>query len=139
MDLVGRKIISDSGLGAKELIAEMQDCAKNSTLVEAVSTSRLARFSKAVYDLENTFLTILNNSDNKELVGKIAFDTLMMAGAISASWQMLLSLERATNAFNNNALSAEFLNEKTDTVKHFLDFILPRYLSSFATIEAVTG
>ena len=136
MDLVGRKIISDGGLGARELISEMKECTKNPAIAELVSVSQLKRFSKSIDDLDSTISIILNHSDNKELVGKIAFDTLMMAGTITASWQMLLSLDRASNAVNNNTSTAEFLKEKAQTVKHFIDFILPRYLSSFTTISA---
>ena len=136
MDLVGRKIISDGGLGARELISEMKECTKNPAIAELVSVSQLKRFSKSIDDLDSTITIILNHSDNKELVGKIAFDTLMMAGTITASWQMLLSLDRASNAVNNNTSTAEFLKEKAQTVKHFIDFILPRYLSSFTTISA---
>ena len=136
MDLVGRKIISDGGLGARELISEMKECTKNPAIAELVSVSQLKRFSKSIDDLDSTITIILNHSDNKELVGKIAFDTLMMAGTITASWQMLLSLDRASNAVNNNKSTATFLKEKADTVKHFIDFILPRYLSSFTTISA---
>ena len=138
MDLVGRKIISDSGLGAKELITEMQEFVKNPVLLEMISSSQLGRFSSSINDLESTISIILMHSDDKELVGKVAFDMLMMAGTITASWQMLLSAERASNAFNNSKSSAEFLEEKVETVKHFIDFILPRYLSNFATIVAST-
>ena len=138
MDLVGRKIISDGGLGAKELIKEMQSLTTNPSLAELVTDRQLRRFSGSINDLEKTISMILKNSENKELIGKIAFDTLMMAGTITASWQMLLSLERASNALKNNTSSAEFFSEKTETVKHFLDFILPRYLSNFTTIVAIT-
>ena len=138
MDLVGRKIISDGGLGARELISEMKECTQSPAIAELVSVSQLKRFSKSIDDLDSTITVILNHSDNKELVGKIAFDTLMMAGTITASWQMLLSLDRASNAVNNNTSTAEFLKEKAQTVKHFIDFILPRYLSSFTTISAST-
>ena len=138
MDLVGRKIISDGGLGAKELIKEMQSLTTNPSLAELVTDRQLRRFSGSINDLEKTISMILKNSENKELIGKIAFDTLMMAGTITASWQMLLSLERASNALKNNTSSAEFFSEKTETVKHFLDFIMPRYLSNFTTIEAIT-
>ena len=138
MDLVGRKIIGDDGRGAKELIVEMQECANNPVMLELVSVSQLKRFSSSIDDLKSTISIVLHYSDNKELIGKIAFDTLMMAGTILASWQMLLSLEKASNAFTNNASSAEFLKEKARTVKHFIDFILPRYLSNFTTISAST-
>lgn len=66
------------------------------------------------------------------------FDALMMLGTIAGAWQMLKSLERAKNASEHNSVSSEFLEEKTDTVKHYLDFILPRYLANFATICAVS-
>ena len=138
MDLVGRKIISDGGLGAKELIKEMQSLGTNPSLAELVTDRQLRRFSGSINDLEKTISIILKNSENKELIGKIAFDTLMMAGTITSSWQMLLSLERASNALKDNTSTAEFFSEKTETVKHFLDFILPRYLSNFATITAIT-
>ena len=138
MDLVGRKIISDGGLGAKELIKEMQSLTTNPSLAELVTDRQLRRFSGSINDLEKTISMILKNSENKELIGKIAFDTLMMAGTITSSWQMLLSLERASNALKDNTSTAEFFSEKTETVKHFLDFILPRYLSNFATITAIT-
>ena len=138
MDLVGRKIISDGGLGAKELIKEMQSLGTNPSLAELVTDRQLRRFSGSINDLEKTISIILKNSENKELIGKIAFDMLMMAGTITASWQMLLSLERASNALKNNTSTAEFFSEKSETVKHFLDFILPRYFSNFATITAIT-
>ena len=110
----------------------------DTTLSEMVTDSQLTRFTNSVNDIEHTVSIILKHADNKELIGKIAFDTLMMSGTITAAWQMLLSLERASNALNNNASSAEFLNEKTGTVKHFIDFILPRYLSNYAIITAST-
>ena len=138
MDLVGRKIISDSGLGAKELIKEMQSLATNPSLAELVTARQLRCFSDSINDLDKTVSIILKNSENKELIGKIAFDTLMMAGTITSSWQMLLSLERASNALKDNTSMAEFFSEKTETVKHFLDFILPRYLSNYTTIAAIT-
>ena len=139
MDLVGRKIIADSGLGANELIADMFEFSKDSMLAEIISDSQLNRFTSAIKDFEKTVSTILSHADNKLLIGKLAFDTLMMAGTITASWQMLLSLEKASSALNNNSLSSEFFNEKSETVSHFMDFILPRYLSNFETITAVTS
>jgi len=139
MDLVGRKIISDDGLGVRELILEMQECVEAPSLTKLISTSQIDRFKKSLDDLEETVSIITKNSDDKEFTGKIAFDTLMMIGTISAAWQMLLSVERASVAFKNNTSSSEFLKEKTETTKHYLDFIMPRYLSNFSTISACTN
>ncbi|MDB9951047.1 acyl-CoA dehydrogenase family protein [Candidatus Thioglobus sp.] len=139
MDLVGRKIISDDGLGVRELILEMQECVEAPSLTKLISTSQIDRFKKSLDDLEETVSIITKNSDDKEFTGKIAFDTLMMIGTISAAWQMLLSVQRASVAFKNNTSSSEFLKEKTETAKHYLDFIMPRYLSNFSTISACTN
>ena len=139
MDLIGRKIISDDGLGVRELILEMQECVEAPSLSKLISMSQIDRFKKSLDDLEETVSIITKNSDDKEFTGKIAFDTLMMIGTISAAWQMLLSVERASSAFKNNKSSSEFLKEKTETAKHYLDFIMPRYLSNFSTISACTN
>ena len=44
MDLVGRKIISDDGLGVRELILEMQECVEAPSLTKLISTSQIDRF-----------------------------------------------------------------------------------------------
>ena len=61
MDLVGRKIISDGGLGARELISEMKECTKSPAIAELVSVSQLKRFSKSIDDLDSTITVILNH------------------------------------------------------------------------------
>jgi len=139
MDLVGRKIISDNGLGMNELISEMQQCANKESLKTQVSAAQLNRFKESLSALENTTSFVINNSENTQHSGQIAFDVLMMAGTISAAWQMLKSLDKVKIAFENNTVSSDFFEEKSKSVKHFLDFILPRYQSNFATISALSG
>ena len=139
MDLVGRKIISDNGLGMNELILEMHECAHKESLSEQVSIAQLNRFTESLTALENATSLVLNNSENKQHSGKIAFDFLMMAGTITATWQMLKSLDKAKIAFESNTVSSDFFEEKSRSVKHFLDFILPRYLANFATISALSN
>ena len=139
MDLVGRKTISDNGLGMNELISEMHDCANKKSLNEQISIAQLNRFTESLNALENVTLLVLNNAEKKQHSGQIAFDFLMMAGTITATWQMLKSLDKAKIAFENNTVSSDFFEEKSKSVKHFLDFILPRYLSHFATISALSS
>ena len=138
MDLIGRKLISDGGHGLTELISEMKECTNNKILDDLISSPQIARFDKSLDDLETAASLILKNSEDNNHSGKVAFDTLMMLGTIAAAWQMIKSLEKAKNAFKNNSVSSEFLEEKTETVKHFLDFILPRYLANFAIICAAS-
>ena len=139
MDLVGRKIISDNGLGMNELISEMHECTNKESLNEQVSIAQLNRFTESLSALENATSLVLNNSEKKQYSGQIAFDFLMMAGTITATWQMLKSLDKAKIAFESNTVSSDFFEGKSKSVKHFLDFILPRYLSNFATISALSN
>jgi alkylation response protein AidB-like acyl-CoA dehydrogenase len=139
MDLVGRKIISDNGLGMNELISEMKQCANKESLKTQVSAAQLNRFKESLSALENTTSFVINNSENTQHSGQIAFDVLMMAGTITAAWQMLKSLAKVKTAFENNTVSSDFFEEKSKSVKHFLDFILPRYQSNFATISALSS
>ena len=62
----------------------------------------------------------------------------MMTGTISAAWQMVKSLEKAKIAFENKTISSDFFKEKNKTVKHFIDFILPRYVSHFISIKTAS-
>ena len=138
MDLVGRKITGDSGLGIKELILEMKSFANQTSLDTLLSKAQLARFKESLTALEEASALVLNNSENKHYVGMIAFDMLMMSGTITAAWQMLKSLEKAKAAFENKMVSSVFFESKTKSVGHFVDSILPRYLAHFTTISSTS-
>jgi len=140
MDLVGRKIIGDSGLGIKELTLEMQEFAKQKSLSALLSTVQLDLFKHSINALEEASTLVLNNSENKHLAGMIAFDILMMTGYITAAWQMLASLKKAKTAFANKTISSDFFESKTKSVGHFINSILPRYAGHFIVISsAKTG
>ena len=138
MDLVGRKITGDSGLGIKELILEMKSFTNQTSLDTLLSKAQLDRFKESLTALEEASALVLNNSENKHYVGMIAFDMLMMSGTITAAWQMLKSLEKAKAAFENKMVSSVFFESKTKSVGHFVDSILPRYLAHFTTISSTS-
>ena len=137
MDLVGRKIVRDGGLGIKELALEMQECANQKLLTTLLSATQLNHFKHSINALEEASSLVLNNSENKHYAGMIAFDILMMAGYITAAWQMLTSLEKAKTAFENSTISSNFFESKTKSVGHFIDSILPRYAGHFMAIRSV--
>ena len=138
MDLVGRKITGDGGLGIKELILEMKAFSNQISPDTLLSKAQLDRFKESLTALEEASALVLNNSENKHYVGMIAFDMLMMSGTITAAWQMLKSLEKAKAAFENKMVSSDFFESKTKSVGHFIDSILPRYLAHFTTISATS-
>jgi alkylation response protein AidB-like acyl-CoA dehydrogenase len=138
MDLVGRKITGDGGLGIKELILEMKAFSNQISPDTLLSKAQLDRFKESLIALEEASSLVLNNSENKHYLGMIAFDMLMMSGTITAAWQMLKSLEKAKAAFENKKISSDFFESKTKSVGHFIDSILPRYLAHFTTISAIS-
>ena len=138
MDLVGRKITGDGGLGIKELILEMKAFSNQISPDTLLSKAQLDRFKESLIALEEASSLVLNNSKNKHYLGMIAFDMLMMSGTITAAWQMLKSLEKAKAAFENKKVSSDFFKSKTKSVGHFIDSILPRYLAHFTTISATS-
>ena len=138
MDLVGRKITGDGGLGIKELILEMKAFSNQISPDTLLSKAQLDRFKESLIALEEASSLVLNNSENKHYLGMIAFDMLMMSGTITAAWQMLKSLEKAKAAFENKKISSDFFESKTKSVGHFIDSILPRYLAHFTTISATS-
>ena len=138
MDLVGRKITGDGGLGIKELILEMKAFSNQISPDTLLSKAQLDRFKESLIALEEASSLVLNNSENKHYLGMIAFDMLMMSGTITAAWQMLKSLEKAKVAFENKMVSSVFFESKTKSVGHFVDSILPRYLAHFTTISSTS-
>ena len=138
MDLVGRKITGDGGLGIKELILEMKAFSNQISPDTLLSKAQLDRFKESLIALEEASSLVLNNSENKHYLGMIAFDMLMMSGTITAAWQMLKSLEKAKAAFENKKVSSDFFESKTKSIGHFIDSILPRYLAHFTTISATS-
>ena len=140
MDLVGRKIIGNNGLGIKELTLEMQEFANQASLSALLSTVQLDHFKRSINALVEASSLVLNNAENKHHAGMIAFDILMMAGYIVAAWQMLTSLKKARAAFENKTVSSDFFESKTKSAGHFIDSILPRYAGHFMAItSAKTG
>jgi alkylation response protein AidB-like acyl-CoA dehydrogenase len=138
MDLVGRKITGDGGLGIKELILEMKAFSNQISPDTLLSKAQLDRFKESLIALEEASSLVLNSSENKHYLGMIAFDMLMMSGTITAAWQMLKSLEKAKAAFENKKISSDFFESKTKSIGHFIDSILPRYLAHFTTISATS-
>ena len=129
MDLVGRKIIGDSGLGLKELTLEMQEFANHTSINTLISTVQLDHFKRSINALVEASSLVLNNAENKHHAGMVAFDILMMAGYIVAAWQMLTSLNKANTAFENKTISSDFFESKTKSAVSYTHLTLPTICS----------
>ena len=136
MDLVVRKIIGDDGLAINELIDDMNNFSKTLLPDSALSQIQIERFKDSLSNLEESVSLLLSQSDNRLFSGSVAFDMLMMTSIITATWQMLVSSQKARLALENNKPSSDFFDRKIKTTQHFVDSILPRYMGHFMAITA---
>ena len=136
-DLVGRKVLADSGLGMKHLLEEMaqfdaqlESCGTDlGSIRSAVATGR-ERLEEA------TNWLLGKAQDELELVHLAAFDYLMLAGTVIGAWQMGRAAEISHRKLASNAGNADFYKAKIITARFFAEEILPR---SAGYLEAATS
>lgn len=128
MDLIGRKTLSDHGLGMFELIVEMRGFAARLSPSEELSAEFIKLFAASVNALSAAVSYVLNNAGNKILIGSIAFNYLLLASTVTAAWQMLRAAEIAQQRLAKGDERAPFYRAKLDSCRFFVGQILPRYL-----------
>ncbi len=136
-DLVGRKVLADSGLGMQRLLQEMADfdarlasCGPDlESIRHAVATGR-----QRLEDATNWLLG--KAQDEPAVVYLAAFDYLMLAGTVIGAWQMGRAAESAQRMLVSNAGDADFCKAKIITARFYAEEILPR---SAGYLEAATS
>ena len=136
-DLVGRKILADTGLGMQRLLKEMAEfdaqlanCGPElGTIRSAVATGR-QRLEEATNWLLGKGL------DEPAAVELASFDYLMLAGTVIGAWQMGRAAEIAHTKLASKDSDADFYKAKIITARFYAEQILPR---SAAYLEAVTS
>jgi hypothetical protein len=136
-DLVGRKVLADSGLGMQRLLKEMAEfdaslasCGPDlDSIRNSVSTGH-----KRLEEATNWLLG--KAQDEPAVVYLAAFDYLMLAGTVIGAWQMGRAAEVAHRKLEGNAGSADFYKAKIITARFYAEEILPR---SAGHVEAITS
>jgi len=136
-DLVGRKVLADSGLGMQRLLSEIAGFDANlaacgpdfESIRKAVATGH-RRLEEA------TTWLLAKAQDEPAVVYLAAFDYMMLAGTVIGAWQMGRAAEIAHRKLATNAGAANFYKAKVITARFYAEEILPR---SAGYLEAATS
>jgi acyl-CoA dehydrogenase len=136
-DLVGRKVLADSGLGMQHLLREMAEfdarlasCGPDlGSIRSAVATGH-----KRLEEATNWLLG--KAQDEPAVVYLAAFDYLMLAGTVIGAWQMGRAAEIAHRKLAARKDDADFYKAKIITARFYAEEILPR---SAGYLEAATS
>ena len=141
IDLMGRKMWRDKGLGMGELIAEMEGFERSmpDQLVEdkAEAFGRIKReLARSLASLkESTEWFLAKASDDPYLAGSIGVNYMMQAGNVIAGWLMARSAVSAQQHIDLGKSDA-FYRNKISTALFFAEHILPRSESLKITVQS---
>jgi alkylation response protein AidB-like acyl-CoA dehydrogenase len=136
-DLVGRKILADSGLGMRHLLEEIAEL--DATLASCGPDLDSIRNAVAMGHerLEEATNWLLGKAqDEPAVVYLAAFDYLMLAGTVIGGWQMGRAAEIAHRKLEKKAGNTDFYKAKLITARFYAGEILPR---SAGYLEAATS
>jgi len=136
-DLVGRKVLADSGLGMQRLLSEIAEfdaslasCGPDlESIRKAVATGH-----QRLEEVTNWLLS--KAQDEPAVVYLAAFDYLMLAGTVIGAWQMGRAAEIAHRKLTTTDSAAGFYTAKIITARFYAEEILPR---SAGYLEAATS
>lgn len=136
LDLVGRKILMDSGESLSALIADIEE-----TVEELYQNDQLAVQASMLRDAVNLCIEardwlISNSQIDKSAAGSVSTYFLMMLGYICGAWIMGQASLSAIKALNEDGSDEEFLKGKLVTCQFYCEHILPRAKANFLAIQA---
>jgi hypothetical protein len=125
-DLVGRKLMRDSGAGFNALMSEM-----DATLSGFTDDSAIAKqFAKYKSELQTTAQFILESSgSHAKFEGAISFNFLMQMGYVCGAWYMLRSYLIAQAKLDAGEGDPQFFANKQLSATFFMNQMLPRATS----------
>ena len=122
-DLVGRKLMRDSGAGFNALMTEM-----DGTVSEFSSDLAIVqRFTDYQKQLKNTAAFILENAaESASFEGAISYNFLMQMGYVCGAWYHLRSFKVAQTKLDAASGDAQFNANKQLAATFFVNQLLPR-------------
>jgi len=136
-DLVGRKILADSGLAMQRLLQEMAELDASLASCGPELTSIRNGVATGRQRLEEATSWLLGKAqDEPAIVYLAAFDYLMLAGTVVGAWQMGRAAEAAHKKLEATEGDANFYKAKIITARFYAEEILPR---SAGYLEAATS
>jgi alkylation response protein AidB-like acyl-CoA dehydrogenase len=126
IDLVGRKILADSGKAIGELLTEMRALDQELAAVDALESIRNG-LSSGVDDLAAAVDWLVANApDDQNVPGAASVNLLMLAGTVIGGWQMARAALAATRRLADGGTGKAFLEAKVITARFYAEQILPR-------------
>jgi len=126
LDLIGRKTLSDQGAALAALLDEM---AGVDAELRAVGLDKFAnRYEASVARAQEVREWILENAGaDRQIMGAVAFDFLMLMGYLSGAWVMAKSAVAAKQLESEeNPYGSPFLSAKVATARFYAEHYLPR-------------
>lgn len=123
-DLIGRKLIRDSGAGFYALMSEVSETLAaetklHSQLIDSVTKAKNKLEDSVAYILENT-------SKNPKIEGAAATNFLMQIGYVCGGWYHLRSALIAQDKLDSGDGDSRFYENKILAAKFYIMQILPR-------------
>jgi len=134
-DLVGRKVLRDSGLSMQTLLTEMRLVADAIADLDQENLGELHKnYLKGLEDLENATNWLLENyQSDANAPGSVAVNFMMLMGTVCGGWQMARAVVIANEKLNAGAKDSDFYQSKITTARFYSEHYLPRagaYLGS---------
>ena len=136
-DLVGRKILHDSGVALRSLIAEMRQA--DDELAEQgdqLATIRIA-LREGVDDLTAATDWLLENHErDADIPGAVSNSFLMLIGTLAGGWQMARAAAAAARRIAAGDADKSFYKAKIITARFYAEQIMPVACSYRKAIES---
>jgi alkylation response protein AidB-like acyl-CoA dehydrogenase len=136
-DLVGRKIISDSGKALGEFFVDIQ-----ATVIELESAGDNlapigASLATSLKQAQGASQWLAENAANDvSNAGAVSYHMLMMLGTLMGGWQMARAALAADRKLSVDLVDSDYLSAKILTAKFYAEQILPRISAHATTISA---
>jgi 3-(methylthio)propanoyl-CoA dehydrogenase len=137
-DLVGRKVIKDSGKAMASLIGEMREvCNEMSALGDDNFSSLERHYSSALSALEEATQWLLENyQSDANAPGSVAVNFMMLMGTVCGGWQMARAAIISSAKIQSGADDTEFYEAKITTARFYAEHFLPRVNGYLASVVA---
>jgi hypothetical protein len=136
-DLVGRKIIRDSGKALGEFFVDIQ-----ATVIELESAGDKlapigASLATGLKQAQGASQWLAENAANDvSHAGAVSYHMLMMLGTLMGGWQMARAALAADRKLSVDLVDSDYLSAKILTAKFYAEQILPRISAHATTISA---
>ena len=137
-DLVGRKVLRDSGKAMQALLAEMREVVSSVETLDKNKVGDMARLlSDSINCLEEATVWLLKNyQDDPSAPGTIAVNYMMLTGMVCGGWQMARAALCASDNLNAGSDDGDFYEAKIVTARFYAEHYLPRTAAYLETIMA---